>query len=108
MVAADVRPANGSLGRRVGERGPNPVSAAKRLLDPVFDRAARAIDVLVQRAGVDRVRRQEGTMKRGLLPLGRCSAVATTRRVRLQLSSVRQAKSAKRRAGRPCARLEPV
>src|SRR5918994_322008 len=29
----------------------------------------------------------EVTMKRGLAPLGRCSALATTRRVRLQLSS---------------------
>ena len=42
----------------------------------------------------------EVTTKRGFEPLGRCSALATTRRVRLQLSSVRQAKSAKRRAGR--------
>jgi hypothetical protein len=40
-------------------------------------------------------------MKHGLGPLDRCSAFATTRRVRLQLSSVRQAKSAKRRAGAP-------
>ena len=38
-------------------------------------------------------------MKRGFAPWGRCSAFATTRRARLQLSSVRQKKSANRRAG---------
>jgi Recombinase len=43
----------------------------------------------------------EVTTKRGFGPLARCSALATTRRSRLQLSSVRQAKSAKRRAGPP-------
>src|SRR5918994_5470433 len=47
----------------------------------------------------------EVTMKRGFGPLARCSALATTRRSRLQLSSVRQAKSAKRRAGPPWAKL---
>jgi hypothetical protein len=47
----------------------------------------------------------EVTTKRGFSPLGRCSALATTRRSRLQLLSVRQAKSAKWRAGPPLARL---
>jgi hypothetical protein len=54
MVAADVRSAKRSLGRRVGERGPNPVSAAKLLLDPDLDVAPGAVDVLVQGARVDR------------------------------------------------------
>ena len=76
------------------------------LLDPVLDLAAGAVDVLVEGAGVDLGRAgSEVTTKRGFEPLGRCSALATTRRSRLQLSSVRQAKSAKRRAGRPWARL---
>ncbi len=54
MVAADVRSANRSIGRGVGDRGPNPVPAAKLLLDPVLDLAAGAVEVLVEAAGVDR------------------------------------------------------
>jgi hypothetical protein len=54
IVAAEVRSAKRSLGRGVGERGPNPVPAAKLLLDPVLDLAAGAVDLLVEGPSVDR------------------------------------------------------
>ena len=48
-----------------------------------------------------RLRLSEVTTKRGLAPSSVCSALPTTRRVRLQLSSVRYWKSRNTRAGWP-------
>src|SRR5688572_10877346 len=60
MVVAEVRSANRSLGRRVGEQGPNPVPATKLLFDPVLHLAPGAVDPLVQGPAVAHRRRQRG------------------------------------------------
>src|SRR4029453_18086527 len=56
----------GAHGRRGGATGEQ---VELLLLDPVFDLAARAIDVLVQRAGVDRVPRHGGDDEARVAPL---------------------------------------
>lgn len=74
------------------------------LLDAVLHVAAGAVDALVEGAGADLGGGQRGDDEAGVAPAsprpGIHSALATTRRLRLQLSKVRQRKSAKRRAGR--------
>src|SRR5262245_44401030 len=79
---------HGCRGSAVGEQ------IELTFLDPVLHLAARAVDRLIEVPCLGLRGLSEVTTKRGL-------ALPTTRRPRLQLSSVDQTKSRKRRAGLP-------
>ena len=86
--------AHGRRRRAIGEQ------VELLLLDPVLDLAAGAVDVLVQGARVDRARPAARSRRSaGWRPWADARPWRPRGASRLQLSSVRQAKSAKRRAG---------
>src|SRR5207244_9552896 len=78
---------------------------ALTFLDAVLHVATGAVDLLVEHATLDLPAAERVMMKRGLASPLLHSALATTRRRQLQLSSVVHCKSLKRRAGRPVRRL---
>src|SRR5260370_26233092 len=82
-------------------RGTIGIKVELALLDPVFHLAARAVELLVGWRASCSPRDSEVTTNRGLAWPSVHSALATTRRSRLQLSRVVQAKSLKRRADLP-------
>ena len=89
------------VGPHGGGRGAVGEEVELAFLDAVLHLAAGAVEVLVEVRAIGRRRSSEVTTKRGLASPWVHSALATTRRRRLQLSRVVHMKSLKRRADLP-------
>src|SRR5262245_57225232 len=88
-----------------GRRGAIRIEVELALLDAIFHVTARAVDFFVKILALHSDLFSEVTTKRGLASPAVNSALPTTRRSRLQLSSVVHRKSLKQRAGLPVRRL---
>src|ERR1700741_2801606 len=93
------------MGTHGGSRGAVGEQIELALLDPVLHLATGAVDHLVEVLRGTSYDLSEVTTKRGLASPRVTSALPTTRRLRLQLSSVDHTKSLKRRADLPVRRL---